>query len=308
MGENSSEVNFLRDMEAMLDRKNLILEKKINTNTDTQIATLSNNITKLAKENEAIKTVVKNHDERLENIEKRNNTQDSIDRSANIVIYGIQGNNFGDILDKVLVLLKNLVPEVTKYQIKGLIKLGKGGWNTDGPIKANLTSSILKNDIMRSKHKIQNKTIRITEDLTPETREIRKKLAPFSLAEKNKGHKVFMRRDSLVINGRAWTLSELENKEDVQMEMENPTQQLQTNNENKALKRNHIEIISPGKNQSGLSKKNKTTSKPILSLNTALQRNLHEMWTTPQNNAKDDVNKAVSTPTLIPGLPTGTSS
>lgn len=92
------------------------------------------------------------------------------------------------------------------------------------------------------------------------------------------------------------------------METENPTQQLQTNNENKALKRNHNEIISPGKNQSGSSKKNKPTSKPILSLNTALQRNLHEMWTAPQNNVKDDVNKPDSTPTLIPGLPTGTSS
>lgn len=281
MGERD---NFLRDMEAMLDRKNQILEKKINNNTDTQMAALHNQIVEITKDNETTKSTVKVHEERLVNIEKKNNTQDSIERNSNIIIYGVQENNYGEVLRKIIEILKELVPETTKYHIKGLIKLSKGGWNTNGPIKVNLISNILKNDIMRSKHKLQGRELRIAEDLSIENREIRKKLAPYSLAEKNKGNKVFMRKDTLVINGRTWTLNELQNKdtdvmETATQEQETILQQNQGNTENKGLKRSHSSIVSPA-NTVNTIKKNKTTTKQ----DNSNQRNLNEMWASPQNN------------------------
>lgn len=73
MGENQSESNNLAQitqiMETLLDKKNQDLERTINGNTDRQIASLSNKIAKIAKDNETISSNVKDHEERLTNVE-----------------------------------------------------------------------------------------------------------------------------------------------------------------------------------------------------------------------------------------------
>lgn len=243
MGERES---FLQDMEAMLDRKNKALESKINQNTDTQFASMSSQIYELSKVNKTMVEKVTNHETRLENIEKKNVFQDKAERSSNIIIYGIKETTYAETLKKTTEILNHLIPELNKYSIKNIIKLNKGGWKSDGPIKVSLISSLIQSDIMRSKHKLQGSDIRIAEDLSDEYREARKKLAPFSLKEKNKGNKVFMRRDTLVINGKSWTLNELQNYEE-------PTDPTTTNSDTPkpnstgkgSLKRTRDTLISP---------------------------------------------------------------
>lgn len=121
-------------------------------------------------------------------------------------------------MSKIVEVLQSLILEINKYAIKNVIKMNKEGWNAEGPIKIYLISNLFKNDIMRAKYKLQDNSIHITEDLSKENREIHKKLVPCSLEEKNKCNKVFMKRETLVINGKAWTLSELENRGKNQME------------------------------------------------------------------------------------------
>lgn len=90
MGENQSESNNLAQitqiMETLLDKKNQDLERTINGNTDRQIASLSNKMAKIAKDNETISLNVKDHEERLTNVEKRNKIQESIENNSNIVM------------------------------------------------------------------------------------------------------------------------------------------------------------------------------------------------------------------------------
>lgn len=299
MGENQPESNNLAQitqiMETLLDKKNQDLERTINGNTDRQIASLSNKIAKIAKDNETISLNVKDHEERLTNVEKRNKIQESIEKNSNIVMYGIQGINYNDTLNKILDVLKYLTPEVTKYQIKEIIKLSKGGWNEGGPVKVILVSNILKNDIMKSKFKLQGRDIRIAEDISEENRKIRQKLAPYSLAERNKGNKVFMRKDTLVINGKPWTLSELENRDKESMDTEELVEitKVQNTTSNIGMKRPHNLVTStppppPKKLNNPLSAKRiKTSNKQESAKSNLLQQNLSQLWGSVQNLAEE---------------------
>lgn len=292
--------DFLRDMESMLDRKNQSLETKINNNTDTQFSAMRKQMLEFSRDNEPTKAKVNNHESRLTNIEKKNNIQESADRNLNIIMFGIKESTYGEVLSKAVGILQELVPEVNRYCIKNVFKLNKDGWNSDGPIKISLTSSLLKNDIMRSKFKLQGREIRITEDLPEEFRETRKKLVPYSLAEKNKGNKVFMRRDTLVINGKAWTLSELKQREAEQMDVGNAKENIQNakngGNTVNTLKRAYEAVASPCKSKPDSAKKNKTD--PRGSGSNQVQKNLTDMWAKPidpkeviPNNNKDTTNK-----------------
>lgn len=137
---------------------------------------------------------------------------------------------------------------------------------------------------MRAKHKINEQTIRITEDLSPEDRETRKQLAPYSLEEKNKGNKVFMRRDTLVVNGKAWSLHELQNRDAITMDTGTNSQipPRKDISEEKSLKRTINEIVSPTKHTS-FTKKPKG-DKITKTANLSNQKSLIDLWNSSPNS------------------------
>lgn len=235
---------------------------------------MRNQVLEITKENQVLKETVTNHEGRLVTLEKKNIKQESTDRNQNILIYGVKGNNYGEILSKIVEVLQSLIPEINKYAIKNVIKMNKEGWNAEGPIKIYLISNLLKNDIMRAKYKLQDNSIRITEDLSKENREIRKKLVPYSLEEKNKGNKVFMKRETLVINGKAWTLCDLENRGKNQME---------TDSTSHTGEKATTSTIAGGHGLKRAATMNVTTPtsakrNKVIKDGTLTQKNLNEMW------------------------------
>uniref|UniRef100_A0A8D8QKT1 Uncharacterized protein n=1 Tax=Cacopsylla melanoneura TaxID=428564 RepID=A0A8D8QKT1_9HEMI len=281
MGSNNEEL--LKSIENMMNTKLDDMEKNINKNTDTQIGNLSNQIAHLSKENEATKEKVNTHETRIESLEKQNKSKESMERNGNIIMYGIKEENYGNARSKVVEILKFLDPEINRFCVKGMFKLGKGGWNAEGPIKVILISPMVKNDIMRLKHKLKVSEIRITEDLSPEARETRKSLAQYSLAEKDKGNKVFMRGETLVINGKAWTLEQLEETSNAMLvdslAQAPPIPPTSKDNEKPKvgnLKRSNKEI-SPPLHSPLANKKNKLFTTPN-QLNNQIQLNLQQMW------------------------------
>lgn len=269
--------NLLKSFESLLDKKNEIMEKKINRNTDTRFETMNSQMIKIANENEVTKQRVNTHEKRLDKIEDRNKTQDNTERNTNIIIYGVKEENYGKVLDKVVTILRSLIPEANKYFIKGMIKMAKGGWNTEAPIKVSLISTLLKNDIMRTKFKLKGSQIRITEDLTQEHRATRLKLAKYSKEEINKGNKVFMRNDTLVIQGKPWTLEQLEAREN-EMEM-SLSETTQDKEKTTTLKRTN-QAISPKTNLTTLNNIvfNKKGRFGPEKGGTSSQKNLQEYW------------------------------
>lgn len=203
------------------------LEKKINGNIDQKFEFINAKVETLGSDNKEIKTTLQEQNERIEALEKKDK---GIDRSLNIIIYGIKDETYPGILNQIIALLKGIDVDITKYCIKAIFKIGRKKWNEDGPVRVSFISSILRTDVMRNKHKLKNNqnNVTIREDLSEKDRDVRNKLSTYSQYAKNKGKKVFMRYDKLVIDGKPWSLEELQEldshgNQDIQTESEGIT-------------------------------------------------------------------------------------
>jgi hypothetical protein len=63
--------------------------------------------------------------------------------------------------------------------------------------------------VLRNKRNLAGSRIRVEEDLPMEDRKVRKELIPYLMDAKRRGHKAFLRKGSLIVDGRAYGLSYL---------------------------------------------------------------------------------------------------
>lgn len=210
--------NLLGKIDQMLSENRKALENSIeskitmvNNNLDSKFEIVNNKMDMLAKENEALKAEMSQQKLRLDDLEKKR-SEINTERNMNIILYGVRGEYYSTVLMKIITILQGIDINLSKYCIKGMLKIGKKRWNEEGPIRVTFISHILRNDVLRNKFKLKNKNsgIMIREDLSEQDRETRKLLSKFSLDAKEKGQKVHMRNNKLVIEGKMWTLEELE--------------------------------------------------------------------------------------------------
>lgn len=189
------------------------LNQSINQNINSKFETVNLKMEAISTENEKIREELLVQKSRMDKIEETRN-EGIIDRNLNIIIYGLRGEYYNVVLAHIINILNGIGVEVSKYCVKSMYKIGKKRWNEDGPIRVTFISNVLRNDIMKNKYKLKNhlEGIKIREDLSEEDRESRKLLAKFSLEAKNKGKKVYMRGSKLIIQGKAWSLQELQNQ------------------------------------------------------------------------------------------------
>lgn len=185
------------------------LERNINGNIDQKFQVMNNKVETLHAENQELKETLEKQNNRIETLESKDK---GIDRSVNIVIYGVKDQYYHGVLNKIIQTVRGIEVDITKYCVKGIFKIGRKKWNEDGPVRVSFISNILRNDIMRNKHKLKNNQngIYIREDLSESDRNTRSKLLTYSLEAKTQGKKVFMKNDKLVIDGKTWSLQELE--------------------------------------------------------------------------------------------------
>lgn len=201
-------------------------ESKINNNIDQKFKILQNKMSTLENENKKIKEKIQHHEDKLTSMESKEKTTE---KHLSFLVYGLKGDYYGTVLEDIIKILRDIDIDVSKYCIKYIYKIGKKKWNQEGPIKVTVTSNILRNEIMKKKFKLKGREIQIREDLTKEERKTREKLAKFSIEAKNNGKKVYMKDDKLVIEGKIWSLENLEKGE--HKKHENSTK----NNENNQI-------------------------------------------------------------------------
>lgn len=286
-----------------------MLDQKINGNINSKFEMINSKVENLSRENKELSTAVEKQNERLDILEKKDL---SGDRRLNIIINGIIDQYYQGILIKIITTLKEIDVDITKYCIKGLFKIGKKKWSEDGPIRVTFISSILRNDVLKNKHKLKSNpnNIFIREDLSENDREVRKKLSRYSLDAKNKGKKVFMRNDKLVIDGKTWSLEELEEfyNDGTQNKNESGNEERGSQNQMEGIIENtqggneadlHANADNPRKRGLSISPTNPydknsasqlptKKGKPDKNDKPKSQRSLQEMW----NNQVDHINSA----------------
>uniref|UniRef100_A0A8D8W272 Endonuclease-reverse transcriptase n=1 Tax=Cacopsylla melanoneura TaxID=428564 RepID=A0A8D8W272_9HEMI len=193
----------IEQIEALFDQKMSIINENIQA-----VEKKTDSLKQMFEEDRAgrkkTEEIQTNFIKRIENKEKQ----------SNIIIHGINEGNYMNTQRKIMEIMAEMDIKISKYCITNMVKMNKketDKWNGEGPVKVSLISIFLKQDILRNRYKLKTNGITIKEDLSEETRETRKKLSVFSKKAKDAELKVHMRNDKLVINGKSWTLEQLQN-------------------------------------------------------------------------------------------------
>jgi hypothetical protein len=84
-----------------------------------------------------------------------------------------------------------------------------------------------KLEVLKNKRNLAGSKIRVDDDLSTEDRKVRKELIPYLRDAKKRGHKAFLRKGTLIVNGKSYDVNYL--KENIQLgdkngQMDNPVE------------------------------------------------------------------------------------
>jgi hypothetical protein len=135
----------------------------------------------------------------------------------NIIIFGLQergDETYFETLDMIVKLRGDKMGvEISKENIEYLTRLGRR--RGERPILIKFTTLFKKHEVLRNKRNLSGTKIRVDEDLSMEDRKIRRELIPYLKVAKKCGHKAFLRKHALMVNGQAYELNYL--KENIQL-------------------------------------------------------------------------------------------
>lgn len=176
-----------------------MIDQKIDKNMET----MNSNLTLISEEIKGIKQLQVDQGKQIEILKNE-------ERSTNLIFHGLNEENYHNTLKKIIVILNSVEIEGSKYLIRNIRKLGKGDWKGK-PVLVSLISVALKIDILRNKKRISElyQDVIIKEDMTQETRDIRKQLSKYSEMATSNNIKAYMRGDKLVVHGKQWSIDEL---------------------------------------------------------------------------------------------------
>ncbi|KAJ2950507.1 hypothetical protein O0L34_g8751 [Tuta absoluta] len=162
---------------------------KINENLNEKVRILEDENTFLLKK-------VQEQETQLYMLEKEK-------RKKNLLFFGIEEaeRSYTDLEDKILEIINVHMGVICiKSEIDSLYRLGKKkDISTIRPVAVTFTTLGKKILILKNKNKLQNKTFYIKEDFPQKVLEIRKELKIQAEAEKQKGNKVKLQYDKLII-------------------------------------------------------------------------------------------------------------
>ncbi|XP_034831579.1 mRNA export factor GLE1-like [Maniola hyperantus] len=178
-----------------------------------------------------LQVTVSSQEQRLDYLEKQT-------RERNVVIFGVEEKeqNYEDLHNKILLLFHHIMKiDCTSLEIQSSRRLGKKGEKAR-PIIVTLSTLKRKIEILRKKKTLEKVNYYIKEDYPPKILEIRKELQEKAKEQREKGKKVLIKYDKMII------LSQIEPKE----------------NTNRGNKRNFPET-SPENNSGSIRKTKETT-------------------------------------------------
>jgi hypothetical protein len=135
----------------------------------------------------------------------------------NIIIFGLQergDESYMETLDMVVKFLGDKMGvEISKENTDYLTRLGRR--RGERPILIKFTTFFKKLEVWRNKKNLAGTKSRVDEDLSMEDRKMRE-LIPYLKDAKKWGHKAFLKKHALMVNGRTSELNYL--KENIQLE------------------------------------------------------------------------------------------
>lgn len=172
--------NSLREMESNIT-------KNVNNNINEMVGNLQLKLQKLEEENGS-------QERRLDTIER---TQ----RQRNLVLFGVEEEERGynDLVNIILNILNNEMNiSCTSLEIQALRRIGRKG-DKNRPIVISFTTLGRKIEVLKNWKSLKNTSYSIAEDYPPKVLEIRKTLYEQAKTEKEKGNKVLIKYDKLII-------------------------------------------------------------------------------------------------------------
>lgn len=164
----------------------------------------------------------------------------------NIVIFGLQEVENENLPETVSRLITNdlQIPDFKSSEISDVARIGKQIGEKPRNILVELTTKIRKNMILKNAHKLKGSDIFIQHEFTKQTLEERKALKPYLLETKKNGKVAKLRNNRLIIEGKTYKVSDIQEEGDEENEEEkwedcDPTQNTNNKNTNNTASSSH---------------------------------------------------------------------
>jgi hypothetical protein len=158
-----------------------------------------------------IKPSVRQSEERHEMMNEKIKWLENGYRKNNILIFRLEerrGERYFDTLEVAKKFLRETMTlEILNESIDYVARVGKR--SGERPILMKLTSFSMKLEVFKKTKNLAGSTFRVDEDFAWETRKIRKRLIPYLKDAKRRGHRAFLKKDKLIVNGQAYDLEYL---------------------------------------------------------------------------------------------------
>jgi hypothetical protein len=184
----------IRNMFRQIDEKITTVDSNIDKNTKEMLC--------LGQENEKLKRNIREQEERLEMIEREI-------RRNNIIIQGMVDQERGDhaeTREKVQEVLRKIGADLVNanMDIAEVSKIGTYETRKKRPILIKLRTRQCKLLILKRTKNLKGTDIWITENFTRTVQQERKQLIPHFKQAKQDGHKVLIKYDKLIIEGKVY--------------------------------------------------------------------------------------------------------
>lgn len=193
MKENSEQ---LKDIKKEVQESKAEIKKYV----EEKLGDIISNINQLEEK-------VSYQEERLVKIEKRLLDRELADKKRNLILYQINENEKSPVAlqETILQLLtENIDHTLSQADIDFVYRIGKKR-NEPRPIVIGFTTLTIKQAILKNKGNLSAKSIMLSDDLPDVIRRERRRLSPTVKALFNKGFKVFLKLDKIMVNGEHWS-------------------------------------------------------------------------------------------------------
>lgn len=200
----------------MEEKLNQVIEgiNTLNVKTDMtneSLSSLTKAMERILKENDSLKLKIQQLEDKLDYLENQS-------RRNNIIIYGVKdedNENWNATENKAVEFIKNnLKTELKAHEIERSHRLGKKFRGTNRPIIIKFNNFKTKNELLKASPKLKGTGFALSEDFSQKVKDTRNQLKPYLIKARANGHYSFLKYNKLNIDGKSWSLEELQSGKD----------------------------------------------------------------------------------------------
>lgn len=172
-----------------------------------EVRSLRGEVEELRNQNDNLGKVNSELCEKMESLERKTDDLEGRSRRSNLLFYGVVRKD-SETSDDCVKVVEELVADKMGVQGVEFDRAHRLNAKRDSPIIVKCTYYRDKLSIMKAKLKLKGTNVFVGEDFTSRVREIRRKLTPHLKEARNRGQRVAMVFDHLLIEGKKFGLNE----------------------------------------------------------------------------------------------------